>query len=104
MGDLATDERLPSIRELASVLRVNPNTIAKVYGQLENEGVLESRRGSGFFVAAAADRLQEERYDLLESITADYVARAIGLGVDPGLVVSTVSRALGKGGEPDCSG
>ena len=51
-GRLTEGERLPSVRELARELVINPNTIARAYQVLESEGVTVSRRGAGTFVAA----------------------------------------------------
>ena len=50
-GALAPGEPLPSVRSLAERLLVNPNTVAKAYGDLVRDGVLESHHGLGFFVA-----------------------------------------------------
>jgi GntR family transcriptional regulator len=50
-GELAEGERLPTVRQLAVDLRVNANTVARVYADLERKGVLETRRGVGSFVA-----------------------------------------------------
>src|SRR6266481_6700783 len=50
-GQLAAGDRLPSVRELSRRLVVNPNTIARVYTELEREGVLHTRQGMGVFVA-----------------------------------------------------
>ncbi len=44
-------ERIPSIRDLASQLSVNPNTVVKTYGYLENQGIIVNQRGIGFFVS-----------------------------------------------------
>jgi GntR family transcriptional regulator len=49
-GRLKAWDRLPTVRQLAVDLRVNANTVAKVYGELERAGVLETRRGVGTFV------------------------------------------------------
>ena len=51
-GRLPVGEQLPTVRQLAVDLKVNANTIAKVYAHLERDGVLETRRGVGTFVAA----------------------------------------------------
>src|SRR6478736_9777549 len=51
-GGLRTGEPLPSIRPLAEELRVNRNTVAKAYAELENEGVIETIAGKGCFVRA----------------------------------------------------
>ena len=60
-GDL-----VPSVRELAVTLAVNPNTVAKAYRDLQNEGVLESLRGEGLRVAkAAVERCRKARQRLL---------------------------------------
>jgi GntR family transcriptional regulator len=50
-GALRAGERLPSVREIAGQTRVNPNTVAKAITELERAGVVETRRGSGTFVA-----------------------------------------------------
>ncbi len=55
-GRLRVGDRLPTVRELAVDLRVNANTVARVYSDLERAGVLETRRGVGSFVVASADR------------------------------------------------
>jgi GntR family transcriptional regulator len=52
-GRLAPGDRLPSIRELATTLQINPLTVGKAYGELEREGSVEMRRGLGMFVRAA---------------------------------------------------
>ena len=59
-GRLEVGEQLPTVRQLAVDLRVNANTVAKVYAYLEREGMLETRRGVGTFVAARTDAPQEE--------------------------------------------
>ena len=53
-GALRAGEQLPGIRPLAEELVINPNTVAKVYRELEHEGVVELRHGAGAFVAASA--------------------------------------------------
>ena len=53
-GALRPGEQLPGIRPLAEELVINPNTVAKAYRELEHEGVIELRHGSGAFVSGAA--------------------------------------------------
>ena len=66
-GELAPGDRLPTVRELAVELRVNSNTVARVYADLEREGLLEARRGLGTFVrpraGPAASRRSEQVLD-----------------------------------------
>lgn len=53
VGTLRSEDPLPSVRQLASELRVNPNTVAQAYRELEREGVVYVRRGQGTFAAAS---------------------------------------------------
>ncbi len=50
-GRLATGDQLPSVRSLAVRLVINPNTVARAYGELARDGVIESQQGRGYFVA-----------------------------------------------------
>jgi len=50
IGELQIGDQLPTVRQLAVELSINANTVAKVYAQLERDGVLETRRGVGTFV------------------------------------------------------
>ena len=65
-GKLRIGDQLPTLRQLAVDLRINANTVAKVYAELERAGVLETRRGVGTFVSArpneAASRRDRERH------------------------------------------
>lgn len=67
-GQLRAEEELPPIRALAEQLSVTPNTVVKAYGELESEGLLVKRRGSGTFVADAKSPLarKEQRRILVE--------------------------------------
>ena len=75
-GRLAAGDRLPSVRDLAKELVINPNTIAKAYRVLEAEGVTYSRRGAGTFIAerrvvmTSEERLRRFR-EALEPLLAD---------------------------------
>jgi GntR family transcriptional regulator len=59
-GALSPGDRLPSVRDLARDLVINPNTIAKAFRELETEGVTLSRQGAGTFVAARRSTLSRD--------------------------------------------
>jgi GntR family transcriptional regulator len=82
MGRLRVGDRLPTVRQLAVDLRVNANTVAKVYGELERAGVLETRRGVGTFVRAAeAEAVSAgERERRLAALADRFLAEAASLG------------------------
>src|SRR5436853_6640318 len=75
-GKLAIGDQLPTVRQLAVDLRINANTVAKVYAELERSGVVETRRGVGTFVTArpneAASRRDRERR--LRELTDQFIA------------------------------
>jgi GntR family transcriptional regulator len=55
-----SDDKLPSVREYAAEIEVNVNTILKAYNQLELEGIIEKKRGIGYFVSGNARRIIED--------------------------------------------
>lgn len=79
-GDLTPGERAPAIRDLAMTLVVNPNTILRVYQQLEAEGFLLTRRGLGTFVTADAEVLSRLRTRLADVAATTYLEEMEALG------------------------
>lgn len=64
-GVIAQDEKLPSVRELASQLAINPNTIQKAYRELEKEGCIYTVSGKGSFAAPLSDIRSGRKDELL---------------------------------------
>lgn len=62
---LGANEKLPSVRELASSLTINPNTISRAYRELENEGYVYSIAGKGTFAAECKESLNVRQQELL---------------------------------------
>ncbi|MCA9134816.1 MAG: GntR family transcriptional regulator [Planctomycetales bacterium] len=78
-------ELVPSVRELAKQLAINPNTVSRAYRQLQDEGVLESVRGMGMQVTARAlDQCRQARLELIRARLQDVLeeARQSGLSGD----------------------
>ena len=65
-----TNEKLPSVRELASSLAINPNTIQRAYRELETEGYIYTVPGKGSFVSEVKDAAKERRMDLFQIFDA----------------------------------
>ncbi len=74
-GVLKRDDQLPSVRQLAQQLAINPNTIQKAYAELERQGVIYSLKGRGSFVGSSLQELrtvqQQELLNQLEALSAD---------------------------------
>ena len=84
VGTLRAEEPLPSVRELAAELVVNPRTVSQAYQELEREGIVYVRRGYGTFVSAAVQRDGEERRNLARGVAERALldARRNGLALE----------------------
>jgi GntR family transcriptional regulator len=93
-GRLAPGDRLPSVRALAEEIRLNPNTVGRAWRDLEREGVLESRRGDGMFVAAGALKSCRAAAD---SLVRERLARAVAEALGAGMPVERVFEIVRNG-------
>jgi GntR family transcriptional regulator len=84
VGTLRAEEPLPSVRELAAELVVNPRTVSQAYHELEREGVIYMRRGQGTFVSPTVRRDGKERRTLTRAVAKRSLleARRNGVGVE----------------------
>ena len=85
LGVLKPGAAIPSVRDLARELRVNPNTVARAYQRLTEGGVLVVRRGEGTFVAEQpAQPRKSERNEMLRDAAQRYVSSVVasGAGLD----------------------
>ena len=69
-GAIAPDEKLPSVRSLATELAINPNTIQRAYAELESEGVIYSVAGKGSFAAPHQEAAQARKDELWRQLDA----------------------------------
>ena len=93
-GRLRSGDQLPTVRQLAVDLRINANTVARVYTDLERDGVLETRRGVGSFVRAgpAQARSADEHSRRLKA----FVTRMLGDAASAGFTLEEVVAELGR--------
>ncbi len=90
-GALRRGDRLPTVREVAVALRVNPNTVNRAYAELERDGVLETQRGRGTFVSEAPrGEMRPHRLKLLE-LAERFVAQARSLGFEADDILRAVN-------------
>jgi DNA-binding transcriptional regulator YhcF (GntR family) len=95
-GELAPEERLPSVRQLAGDLRLAVNTVARSYRELEAAGWVETRGRHGTFVASRPSPTRQQA----ERITREFTARMQDLGLTPQEILATLRRQLETSSEP----
>ena len=96
-GRLSPGDELPAIRVLAERLLVNPNTVARVYTELEREGVLNTRPGLGVFVAQPRNDLTRRvRKDRLLSLIDELLTEAVHLGFSADEVQAMLGERISR--------
>lgn len=92
-GILKPGDQLPSVRQLASLLTINANTVAKAYAQLEREEVIETIRGKGAFIANMPNKVMNEKQ--MEKLRRDLKTSCIAMhymGLDKNQVIDEVIK------------
>ena len=90
LGNMKENDKLPSVRELANLLEVNPNTVQKVYAELNNRGVIFTVASSGAFVSKSAkDSIKAHKTELFEKIRAISLELCLA-GVDEEIVINEI--------------
>src|SRR5687767_12012869 len=104
-GRLLPEQRLPSVRDLSRQLVVNPNTIARVYTELEREGVLNTRPGLGVFVAQPRNDLTKRvRKDRLTALADQLLTEAVHLGFSADEVQTLLGERMSRFAWPQAVG
>ena len=96
-GRLQDGDQLPPIRELAKVIKLHPNTVAKVYATLEEEGFSESKVGSGNWVKYKNKKLDNLRKVLVEEEFRTFLDRVINLGASKKDIKTLIEKYLNGG-------
>lgn len=97
MGRLMPEDPLPSVRQLAVDLAVNPNTVARAYLDLEYEGVIYKRQGAGTFVSSQGVRVSKnERRKVLGELIEKALVEGFNLGLEENELRETFERVLEK--------
>src|SRR6266849_9016044 len=96
-GACSGGEQLPTVRQLAVDLSINPNTVVRAYRELEIRGFLDTHQGSGTFIAAQrVEQDDEERRRKLDMIVSESIARAGGEGFTAKQVLDRLKELLAE--------
>jgi GntR family transcriptional regulator len=95
-GELKEGDQLPTVRQLATELRVNFNTVARAYRLLDEAGLISTQQGRGTYIWETPGEvtLQKLRQQSLESLTRRYLVDAASLGVSPEEVAESIDHCL----------
>ncbi|WP_223068856.1 GntR family transcriptional regulator [Paenibacillus caui] len=93
-GSLTPGDKIPSVRELAAELQINPNTVQRTFQELEREGIVETRRGLGRFVTSEESKIMEIKKEMAGELLDKFVQGMKELGFGKDDIVSIVTEAV----------
>ena len=91
-GRLPARAKLPGGRELALRYTINPNTAARIYQELEKEGLVEMRRGMGTYVTDSTERLTKLRTEMAREAVREYLDKTASLGYSREEAVTLITK------------
>ena len=96
VGKLKPEDPLPSVRDLASELVINPRTVSQAYQELEREGVVYVKRGQGTFVAPSMKKNTRERESLARTVAKHALLEARRSGLDVDELIDTLREVAAE--------
>ena len=96
LGSLAVGDKLPTAKDVVKELAINPNTVLKAYRELEREGLVEPRTGSGTFVVASLAKPGMAERSALEAELGRWIRHCLAAGLDSPDLEAIVDAALDK--------
>lgn len=95
-GQIKPGEKLPSVRETAVEVGVNPNTVQRTYAEMERKGVIEARRGQGSFVTEKVEVITRLRSEMSENYVEKFVTYMRNNGFSDDEILEQIKLALQK--------
>lgn len=94
---LNVGDKMPSTRDFAIEIGLNLNTVARVYKELENEGVVFTKRGLGTFVTESEEKVCSIRYDMARELLLNFISGMRNIGYEDEEIISMLRESI-KGG------
>jgi GntR family transcriptional regulator len=91
-GKLKAKDKLPSVREMAVNLKVNPNTLQRSYQELERLGIVYTQRGMGTFVGEEKDMVNDLKKEMAKEVIDSFILRMKSLGFTDNEIINSVSQ------------
>jgi GntR family transcriptional regulator len=93
-AELKAGDKIPSQREYAQMVKVNPNTVQRAYREMENLGMVETLRGQGTFVRAGEDKRQEMAQEMANTIIEQFISQMRSLGYEDRTILAMLEKHL----------
>jgi len=100
-GDLKPGDRIPSIRDLALMLKVNTNTIQRAYQEMERKQLIFSQRGTGYFVMEDEKMIRTVKEEMVQNATAHFLEEMRALGYKDRQILNELEQQMKGGKEVD---
>lgn len=94
LGELKEGEKLPSVREMSTELKVNPNTIQRSYQELERESLVSTQRGTGSFVTEDMNIINELKKNMANNIVEGFLKEMKSIGFNPSEIINLIDEKV----------
>ena len=91
---LKANDKLPSVREMATILKVNPNTLQRAYQELERLGIVYTQRGMGTFVGERENMIDDLRQEMAKEVMDSFILRMKRLGFKEQEIIENISKNI----------
>ncbi|WP_410511451.1 GntR family transcriptional regulator [Paenibacillus sp. BR2-3] len=93
-GKLGPGDKILSVRELASELQINPNTVQRTFQELEREEIVETRRGMGRYVTSEEDKIMTIKKEMAKDVLDRFIRGMKELGFEGEEIVTVVAESI----------
>ncbi|GMA98754.1 GntR family transcriptional regulator [Pelosinus sp. IPA-1] len=91
---LKANDKLPSVREMSTILKVNPNTLQRAYQELERLGIVYTQRGMGTFVGEGDTMVDELKQEMAREVMDSFILRMKRLGFTEQEIIERISKNI----------
>lgn len=93
---LKANDKLPSVREMATILKVNPNTLQRAYQELERLDIVYTQRGMGTFVGERKNMIDDLREEMAKEVIDSFILRMKRLGFGEQEIIESISKNINE--------
>ncbi|WP_461613653.1 GntR family transcriptional regulator [Clostridium sp. Marseille-QA1073] len=95
-GEIKEGDKIPSVREFAEMLQINPNTVQRTFQELEREGIVITKRGMGRYVTGDSEKIMEVKQEMSKEIITNFLNGMKSLGFEEEEILKIVLKEIKK--------